>query len=209
MNIKNIIFDLGGVILDIDYNLTAQAFKDLGLKNFDEIYSQKKQQHFFDDFEKGLISSMQFRSEVKNLMPVPVSDNQIDDAWNAMLKFIPEERITWLKLLKERYNLYLLSNTNEIHIEAFKKIIQLQFYENVLESIFDRCYYSSEHGIRKPDPQIFQLVLDENKLIASESIFIDDSPQHLEGAISTGIHAVWLEPGKQVMNVIDEALKNF
>ncbi|MBL0071804.1 MAG: hypothetical protein IPP34_08310 [Bacteroidetes bacterium] len=115
-SMKNIIFDLGAVIIDINYNFTAEAFKKIGVTNFDEIYSKKKQ-------ETGHLTNDQFRSEIRKHISHEITNQQIDDAWNAMLINIPVSRMKWLKSLRPQYRIFLLSNTNRIHVEAFSKII--------------------------------------------------------------------------------------
>jgi glucose-1-phosphatase len=204
--IKNIIFDLGGVILDIDYQLTSKAFMALGLKNFDDIYSQKKQQHFFDDFEKGILSVKRFRKEIKNYLPERVTNENIDDAWNSMLLTIPVGRIDWLNELNRKYRIFLLSNTNEIHKKAFRKIVNGEVGYDVFDDVFEKCYYSSELKMRKPDTQIFIHVLEQSNLNPSETLFIDDSPQHVNGAQKAGIHAIHLQLGKKVEDLVSELL---
>ena len=109
---KAVIFDLGGVIINLDYNKTANAFKNLGIKNFDDVYSKQKQERLFDDFEKGIVSPAGFREVIRKHIPHSVTDDQIDNAWNAMLLDIPSHRIQWLQQLKKRYRIFLLSNTN-------------------------------------------------------------------------------------------------
>ena len=196
--ISSIIFDLGGVILDIDYELTTKAFIDLGLKNFRDVYSQKKQRRFFDDFEKGNLSRKQFFEEVRTHLPEGITDMRIEEAWNAMLMHIPAERIEWLREVNSRYRTFLLSNTNEIHIQAFRKILQDDFGNDVLKEHFEKCYYSSEIGMRKPDLEIFRHVISENELEPSTTLFIDDSPQHVEGALAAGLNAELLQEGVAV-----------
>ncbi|MBL0072028.1 MAG: hypothetical protein IPP34_09545 [Bacteroidetes bacterium] len=108
-SMKNIIFDLGAVIIDINYNFTAEAFKKIGVTNFDEIYSKKKQDHFFDDFETGHLTNDQFRSEIRKHITHKISDEQIDDAWNAMLINIPVSRMKWLQSLRPQYRIFYLA----------------------------------------------------------------------------------------------------
>src|ERR1041384_5970782 len=115
VSIQNIIFDFGGVILNIDYKLTEQAFAKLGLKDFDRIYSQATQQELFDVFEKGLMTAEQFREGIRKHIDKPVSDPEIDRAWNSMLLDLPDERVRLLDKLRTKHRLFLLSNTNEIH----------------------------------------------------------------------------------------------
>src|SRR6185436_4669476 len=115
---KNIIFDFGGVIIDIDYHRTIEAFKQLGIKNFEEQYSKLKQSDLFDSLEKGTITSGVFHDRIRTISGLSLTDSQIDDAWNAILIDLPEENINFLKGLKNKYRIFLLSNTNEIHEKA-------------------------------------------------------------------------------------------
>jgi putative hydrolase of the HAD superfamily len=189
MTIKNCILDLGGVIIDIDYNLAATAFKKLGIEDFDQIYSKAKQSSLFDNLEKGKITVNDFRNELRNYIQFEVTDEQIDSCWNAMLIGIPQDRFDWIKKLGEVKRLFLLSNTNEIHVNAFRKMNSLKFGDHKFEQLFNRVYLSCEIGMRKPDSEIFDKVVKENNLLLSETIFIDDSVQHIEGAKLYGLHA--------------------
>ena len=193
MPVRNIIFDLGAVLLDIDYNLTASAFKRLGLTSFDEIYSKKRQQHFFDDFEKGVMPEDVFREEIRRFLPPSVTDHQIDEAWNAMLIGLPQGRKEWLRETGSRYRIFLLSNTNTIHVRGFTQLVGEDF-----TSLFEKAYFSCEMGMRKPDREIFEKVISENQLNVSETPFIDDSPQHVEGARQAGLTALHLMDGMRV-----------
>jgi FMN phosphatase YigB (HAD superfamily) len=190
---ENIIFDLGGVIINLDYNRTAQAFIDLGLKNFNEIYSKAQQSHLFDDFEKGTMPPENFRAELRKYLPSETTDEQIDKAWNAMLLDIPVHRVEWLRKVGERYRIFLLSNTNTIHVDSFTKMADNVYGQGEFERVFERHYYSCQMGMRKPDAEIFERVLQENNLDKSRTLFIDDSIQHVEGAIRTGLHAELLK----------------
>jgi glucose-1-phosphatase len=196
-NYKNIIFDLGGVILNIDYALTAKAFEQIQLENFDALFSQAKQQTLFDKYEKGEISSAAFRQELKKNCKIGVSDTDIDRAWNAMLLDLPKERLTILQKIKKTHRSFLLSNTNEIHIDAFHNYLLNDFKTPDLTAYFEKMYLSYKVGMRKPDAELFQLVLNENKLIAQETLFIDDSIQHIESAKKLGIQTYWLDVKKE------------
>ncbi len=184
--IKNIIFDLGGVILNIDYTLTAKSFIELGLVNFDLIYSKAKQNKTFDDFETGKLSVKQFRNELRKYLPA-ISDKDIDSSWNAMLLDLPPQRITVLQNLGKKYRIFLLSNTNFIHIKAFTKYINSKYGSQVFKDLFQKVYYSCEIGKRKPDSNCFNFVLKENGLKAAETLFVDDSIQHINGAKEVGM----------------------
>ena len=205
--IKNIIFDLGGVIINIDFKSTQRAFEELGISNFDSLYSHSKQNGLFDDFETGKISAVHFREQIRTISGKNIDDKSIDDAWNAMLLDIPIERIKLLEQLKQKYKTFVLSNTNEIHIDAFSQQIENNIGLSHFNSLFNNIYYSNEIGLRKPESAIFNKVLTDSQLKAEETLFIDDSIQHIEGAIKTGIHTLHLTGGKTILDVFSDQIK--
>lgn len=188
--IKNIIFDLGGVIFGVDYHRTSIAFKNLGCDNFDELYSQQKQSGLFDELETGKISTQAFINEMLRLLPNGVTPKQVIDAWNAMLIGAPQARLCKLQEHKQNYRTFLLSNTNAIHEEAFTKMIREQNNIDSFSYFFESTYFSHHIGLRKPNKEVFEFVLEQNNLQPNETLFIDDSPQHLLGAKSVGINVV-------------------
>jgi FMN phosphatase YigB (HAD superfamily) len=195
-NIKHIIFDLGGVLLNLDYGLTEKAFEKAGIENFKELYSQLRQASLFDDFETGKIPASEFIAELQKL--APLTEQQILNAWNAMLLDFPLRRLQILQQLRLYYDLFLLSNTNEIHEVTFNKIL---FDGNGMPNIgvfFDKVYLSHRVGLRKPSKEIFELVLEENGLKAEHTLFIDDSPQHIETAEKLGIKTIYLKKGMTI-----------
>jgi len=203
-NIKHIIFDLGGVLLNLDYNATEKAFTDLGITNFKELFSQLRQNSLFDDLETGRIQRSQFVSAIQNISGVVLEEQQIINAWNAMLLDFPVRRLQLLQQLRLHYDLFLLSNTNEVHEEAFNEILMQAFGIPNIGTFFDKVYYSHRVGMRKPDKEIFQHILDENGIKPEETLFIDDSPQHIATAQSLGIQTIYLEKG---MTIEDNVFK--
>lgn len=192
--IKNIIFDLGVVLLNLDFQKTMTAFENLGISNINKIFSSYSQLGFFDDFEKGLISPEEFRKEIRKLLDAQVSDDQIDEAWNAMILDFPVDRINFVMGCRNKYRTFLLSNTNAIHFPVYNKQINDIFFIKDLSDLFEKAYYSYRLGLRKPDKEIFKLLINENSLIAEETLFIDDSPQHIATATSLGIKTFHLVP---------------
>jgi putative hydrolase of the HAD superfamily len=194
-DITAVIFDLGGVLFDIDYTLTQRAFMALGAdRNFVELYSQQKQAGLFDEFEKGNIPPATFRADLKKILPAEVRDEHIDNAWNAMLLGLPESKVQLLKQLGKRYRLFLLSNTNEIHLPA---VLDMMAHLNGAKGIgplFERCYYSCRMGMRKPDKEIYDKVCADNGLDKKHTLFIDDSKQNVVGAGETGIATLHCTP---------------
>lgn len=192
-SVDAIIFDLGGVILNLDFNRTIDQFKILGKENFEKLYTKSYQDRIFDQFETGKVSAQEFRDYMKKFMAPGISDEQIDFAWNAMLLDLPKARIDLLLRLKKEYKIFLFSNTNEIHLDAFQNIILNQYgNENLLETIFHQTYYSHLVGKRKPDAEAFQTVIDDQNLDPQRTLFIDDSIQHVEGSRELGITAIHL-----------------
>jgi FMN phosphatase YigB (HAD superfamily) len=189
-NITSIIFDLGGVLFDIDYSYTQRAFMALGAKEFNKLYSQQKQEGIFDEFEKGKVSASYFRAEVKRFLPSNTSEKQIDEAWNALLIGFPAEKIRLLERLKKQYRLFLLSNTNDIHLPAVLDMIDNAHGDGIMAKLFEKEYYSCRMGMRKPDMEIFETVCVENKLDISSTLFIDDSIQNIEGARKFGLYSL-------------------
>lgn len=202
--IRNILFDLGGVIINLDIPASSRQFEALGARDFSASFTQFQQTDTFDLFDKGLISPAEFRKEVNAALKLDLNDQDFDSAWNAMLLDFPEQRLSLLAGLKPKYRTFLLSNTNEIHVEAFEaRLLKTRGLPN-LDALFEKTYYSCRMGLRKPDRAIFERVLAENRLLAEETLFIDDSPQHVEGARQAGIHAFLLEKNKEVEALLRE-----
>ncbi|MCH2235500.1 MAG: HAD-IA family hydrolase [Crocinitomicaceae bacterium] len=198
-----IIFDLGGVILNLDYNKTIEAFQKLGMDNFEEYYAQAQQDAIFDDFEIGKISEDEFRAYFKKTIDPNLLDVDIDYAWNSMLLDLPEHRVEFLKAIKDKVKIILFSNTNANHLKEFRKIIKQEYgNEKLLESLFNTTYYSHILGQRKPNPPAFHSILHEQDLKAGKVLFIDDSIQHVEGAKIAGLQAYHLVD-KDITEIFD------
>ena len=195
-SLDTIIFDLGGVVINLDYHKTTRAFEALGLENFGEMYSQASQSGLFDDFEKGKCSVPYFVNKLLNYLPTGTSANQVVEAWNAMILDFPIENLQLLERLKSSHRIFLLSNTNEIHIQKVHQHLQLVSKHKTLHPYFEKVYFSSDIGMRKPDAEIFEFVLNENKLNPTKTLFIDDTEQHILGAQKVGIQTYHL--GKEV-----------
>ena len=193
-----IVFDLGGVILNIDYNLTRTAFEKLSVKNFDEMYSQSGADMLFRELETGKISEENFYNELNKCTGLQLSSTEINKAWNAMLLNFREESLLFLDALKVKYKLFLLSNTNHIHIKEFNKIYHGKKRERPFIDFFEKAYFSCEIGLRKPDAACYDWVLKKEKLVPEKTIFVDDSIQNVEAARLAGMQTVLLQPGKNI-----------
>ena len=194
-NIKSIIFDFGGVILDIDFGKMNKAFAKLGIKNFDEMYSQKNADHLFRHLGEGKLNEQEFYDAFRRSAQLNLGNDQIKKAWNALLTGYRKEALLTLKKIKHKYRLFLLSNTNSIHLEAFNKIYEEQIGEGSLDDYFDKVYYSHETGYRKPAKEAYEIVLKENNLSPAETLFIDDSLKNIEGAKELGFQTILLKEG--------------
>jgi putative hydrolase of the HAD superfamily len=188
---KNIIFDLGGVLLPVDYHAVIRAFEQLGMPDADQFYSQQTQQPLFDRFERGEISGGEFLRTLKTFFP-QADERELTHAWNAILGRFPEERLNLLTRAAKHYRLFLLSNTNEIHISRFLQDLKADFGLDNLNTHFEEVYFSYETGFRKPEREIYELVLLENNLIAEETLFIEDTEKNVTGALQVGIPTRYL-----------------
>ncbi len=197
-NIKHIILDLGGVLLNIDYSLAEQAFIALGIKNFGALYAQAQQSPLFDDLETGTITPETFFENLRTISGIPLTNQQITTAWNAMLLDFPLRRLQLLQQLRLHFDLVLLSNTNAIHETAFSNILKDICGIPTLGALFDKVYFSHRAGMRKPDVATFQKVLDDCRFAPQHTLFIDDSMQHIEGAKKAGIQTIFLAPGMTI-----------
>ncbi|RFZ94786.1 HAD family phosphatase [Mucilaginibacter conchicola] len=187
-NIKNIIFDYGNVIFSIDFRRAQDAFKQLGIANTEEFFGHRQQDPIFDKFDRGEVTADEFRAYVKGKIGnADITDQQITDAWNSLLIGIAPGNHELLLKLKDKYRTFLLSNINDIHYNYIMNYLKTDFGFDDNEHLFEKTYYSHLVGKRKPQPDIFEQVLTENNLKPEETLFIDDSPQHLETAKTLGI----------------------
>ncbi|OYT10946.1 MAG: hypothetical protein B6I18_06415 [Bacteroidetes bacterium 4572_112] len=194
--IKNIIFDLGGVILNIDFDKAANAFKELGIKNFEDLYSRATQSNLFVDLELGRISDKQFYGAMRELCGINLSDEQIKTAWNSLLLDFPQNRLELLKELNKNYRCFLLSNTNKIHYDSYQQELRAEHNIDGLEAMFEKCYFSHDIDIRKPDAESFKYVLEQNNLKPEETLFVDDTAINIDTAVDLGIQTLYINVEK-------------
>jgi len=203
--IRNIIFDLGGVLLNIDPKKTIEAFGKLGMKQLVGDKGLSYDHDIFYMMEQGQITSDEFRYGVIELLPQKVSFQEIDDAWTAMLLDFPAVRVELIKNLRKDFKIYLFSNTNAIHVEKFHSNFRNQHRFEV-SSLFERDFYSNEIGYRKPSPESYQEIIKLSGINPEESLFIDDSLLNIESAIHFGLKGFWLKPGQKVEKIFQEYL---
>lgn len=201
--VKNIIFDFGGVLYRIRYQNIPDAFSTCGIPHFEKIYSKQQQNAVMDQYEEGLVSTEEFRHYIRTLTDLPITDQQIDDCWNAILLGFPKEHEEMLQKVSKHYNLYLFSNTNQLNYDRFRADMREQFGYDIFDRLFKKCYFSQLLHIRKPKLEGFQLIIKENHLEPAETLFIDDSPQHLVGARECGLQTLHLQDGMDVLDLFD------
>lgn len=190
-SVKNLIFDLGGVILDLSIDHTLNSFAELSRMPKEKVHEIYFSAPGFLEYEKGLMDDKAFRDFVRETYVLSASDEAIDDAWNAMLRGIPALKLELLQKLQAEFQVFLLSNTNAIHIRHINDIMMPRLPEQrSLESYFHKAYYSHRMGKRKPDADIFEQVLEENHLVPEQTLFLDDYAVNIEGAKSLGIKTI-------------------
>ena len=204
--IKNLLLDLGGVVLNVDYHKMVDIFKEYGVINFDKHFTQANQVEIIDKFEEGKCTIEEFRNGIRDLVEVDLTDAQIDKAWFSMILDLPKERIELIGLLKLKYNVYLFSNTNELHIELLKKRYEEEFGFDIFQMLFTKAYFSNEIKMRKPHPESFEWLLKDAGIKADETLFIEDSPQHIEGAKKVGLNTYWLTGGETINDLYDKKI---
>ena len=200
-SIKNLIFDLGGVILDLSVDDTLHSFSKLSGIDKEKVRQLFVSSPEFELYEKGGMDDVTFRSFIRKVYNFNASDTEIDQSWNAMLLGIPLTKLELLKKLKEKYRIYLLSNTNGIHLNYINGVILPRVTgEQLLDSYFHRAYYSHCMGKRKPDAEIFEQVLEENNLIAEETLFLDDNAVNIEGANALKIKTIHVNSPELILD---------
>ena len=193
-NIKNIIFDYGNVIFEINFKMAQEALAQLGIANIEDFFAHKTHNTLFDDFETASISEDEFRAGIRAAAENPnLTDSEIDAAWNSLLIGVPPTLHDTLLKVREKYRTFLLSNNNVIHYKYIISYLDREFGMPDNSSLFEKTYYSQDMFLRKPHVEIFKKVIEENGLVAEETLFIDDSPQHLVGAKQAGFQTLLMD----------------
>ncbi|MBE9492409.1 MAG: HAD family phosphatase [Bacteroidetes bacterium] len=201
--IKNIIFDLGGVIINIDTQNVIRKLEKKGVDDFKSLYQFLMGNGLYKKLETGAISAQDFRNAIHRQLSFPVTDQEIDEAWNAIILDIPEHRVRLLEKIRKKYRTFLLSNTNIIHFDYYNQYFRNTYNYNSLDDLFDKTYFSHKIGMRKPDPAIFKFVLKNSHLVPRETLFIDDNNENIKCAESIGIKGYYLEEGKEMTDLFD------
>ena len=204
--IKNIIFDLGGVILDIDESIICKEIEKLGI-NSAELIRSKDFNDIMSRFDTGIYTASTFRKRMKALIgQEKMTDQKFDSIWNAMLLDIPRERIEAIEQVKKHYKIFLMSNTNEIHYDLYIRDLQLRFGYNEFDELFHKSYFSFAEHLEKPDPRFFELILDHEGLQPEETLFIDDTETNIKAAQSLGIQTYHISREELVRNLFNNGV---
>lgn len=185
-NIDAIVFDLGGVIINLYEERTFEAFSVLGGMSIDEVKEKAATEKYFKDYETGHIDDPTFRAHLRESLEFEGQEEFLDEAWNAMLGAIPKAKLQMLDELRSKYKLFVMSNTNAIHVRRFLKICDHVSPEKGFYSYFDKVYLSNEVGARKPDSGAWQVILDEQLINAENMVFIDDKLENIQAASALG-----------------------
>jgi putative hydrolase of the HAD superfamily len=198
--IKNIVFDFGGVLMDLDFENCRREFRMAGFKDVEQYTNIYQGSSFFKDFETGMISADQFRQEIKRRIEQPLSDEEVDALWLKMLKYIPAEKIDLLLELRKHYMVYLLSNTNEIHWQ-YVSTMRYGRRRFRISDFFEKMFLSFEMKMAKPDTRIFEAMLNDANLVPEETLFIDDSAANCHAAASLGIGVHHYQRGEDLSQI--------
>ena len=204
--IKNIIFDLGGVILDIDENIVYKELEKMGV-NIAELAHSKDFIDIMSKFDTGIYTAPTFRKKMKALLGLEkMTDQKFDSIWNAMLLDIPRERVEAIEQIKKHYKIFLMSNTNEIHYDLYVRDLQLRFGYDEFDKLFHKSYFSFAEHLEKPDPRFFELILDHEHLLPEETLFIDDTEKNIKVAQSLGIRTYHISREELVRNLFSNGV---
>ncbi|MCB0661862.1 MAG: HAD family phosphatase [Saprospiraceae bacterium] len=210
--IKNLLFDLGNVIVDLDLDRTNRLFQELLGEHFTPIFQQLEKHDLFHQFEKGLISEETFiwniQHAAQNLANLRLNPVDIIRCWNGMLLHIPLDRLEWLETLKEDYQVFLYSNTNSIHLLWVNNFLN-QHYQirDFSTRFFHKPYYSHLIHYRKPDKEGYEFILQDANILPEETFFIDDNADNIQGAQSVGLQTYLHPIGTEIMDVLNNELQ--
>jgi putative hydrolase of the HAD superfamily len=205
-NIKTIIFDFGGVILDIDPQITIKEFQKMGFKDVAKTNSKEFIEDIIRKFERGIYTPEVFRKKLKAFLELEVSDQKLDDAWNALIYDIPAERIEILEQVKKNYQMLLLSNSNEIHYDLYVRDLQLRFGYREFDELFDKSYFSFDMHLSKPDPEVYEFIINQHDLKPSQTLFIDDNEENIAAASKLGLKTYLLAKPERVRDIFENGV---
>lgn len=201
-NIKNVVFDLGGVLIDLDFKSALNALQEAGFTNAKEQLQTFDREGIFAKFESGEMTADEFREATRKNAKVTLTDDEIDKIWNLMLLEIPREKLELILELRGKYMVYLLSNTNPIHWEyACKNAFHYRGFR--VNDYFEETFLSYEMHLAKPDKAIFEKMMQDANLLPEDTIFIDDSEANCKAAAELGIHTHHYHIGDDLRKIFE------
>ena len=201
-NIKNIVFDLGGVLIDLDFKSAINGLQKAGFTNVKEQLQAFDREGIFQKFELGEISADEFRASIRENSNVSLTDEEVDSLWNLMLLEIPREKLELILDLRSKYMVYLLSNTNSIHWDyVCKNAFNYRGFR--VNDYFEETFLSFEMHLAKPDKAIYKKMLNDANLLPEETLFIDDSEANCKAAAEVGIHAHHYHIGDDLSKIFE------
>lgn len=201
--IKNLVFDFGGVLINIDFSLSIKAFQEAGIGEIEQVLFMANQNQLLLKLEKGEISPYEFRDTLRKITGVLLSDETIDRAWNALLLDIPEPRMRLLERLRKKYRIFLLSNTNKIHYDYYRARLEEVYGYASFNDLFEKAFFSFEMGKAKPDAEIYLQAASDGKFRPEETLFIDDLERNTKGAEKVGYHTYYLKDGEDITQLFE------
>lgn len=201
--IETIIFDFGGVILDIDPQLTMNGFARLGARKLTPAETQDMIQTLIRRFERGIYTPEVFRKRMMDFLQFKATAQQFDEAWNALLLDIPRERIEVIEQVKKNYKIFLLSNSNEIHYDLYVRDLQLRFGYTQFDDLFEKSYFSFDLHMSKPELDIFEFMIFQHGMDVSKTLFIDDTEENIVAAKKLGLRTYLLKEPERVRDIFN------
>ncbi|MDP3453710.1 MAG: HAD family phosphatase [Bacteroidales bacterium] len=206
--IKNIVFDLGGVLVGLNRDACIKAFSNIGFPGFDKILNEYVQGGFFLDYEKGMITTEEFRDIIRGYIEPEIregiTDSQINQAMGSFLDRIPEYKLDLILSLKKSYRIFMLSNTNPIAMDVVRPYFERDGL--LLEDYFEKLYLSFEMMLAKPDPRIFKALIFDSGVKSEETLFIDDSPSNIASAADLNFKTLLFSPEQNLYDEIKKVL---
>ncbi len=208
-SIKNIVFDLGNVLLDLHLNKTEEAFRELLQEDFEDAYIKYEADRLFERLEIGKLSAFEFVKGMRSATEVPLNDDEIIDGWNALLGDLPQARLDLIKELSADYKVYLLSNTNAIHIDWLGEYLEENRGISLTDftNMFEKHYFSYELQLRKPHAAIYKHLLEDAAINPAETLFIDDREDNTTGAEQLGIQTLLFDPNQDLTSTVKAFLQ--
>lgn len=207
MGIRNLILDMGGVILDVDYRKIFSEFVKYDCNDMQSFFTQQTQIPLVDDFEKGLITPAMFRNKVRKLIGKDLENDVLDNIWNSMVLGVRKEDVDLIKTLRKKYDkIFLFSNTNEIHVEYVKNMFFESMGYDIFEILFDKVYFSNEIHLRKPDKESFEFVVKDAGVDKETTMFIDDTAKNILGAEKVGLKTYLLDNNQTLTQIFNKGI---